>query len=362
MDTHKFDVRELSKQVRFFYEHKKPFRIYHGGSHSYRAMHDPKSVIHTSHLHHILDVNKSSRFALVEPNVSMEKLLEETLKHGLMPPVVPSFPGVTVGGSFSGTAGSSSSFEHGFFDQSVLWIEALLPDGTITRASRKRNSELLDGMIGSLGTLGIVTLLQIRLVPSATWVELSYLPIKDDAEAIGTLEKLSRDSKNNFLEAFIYGKDSSVYGVIAVGKLSAASHHPQIILNNPMNDWFYGHVLQACGTTECIPIKDYLFRHDRGALNLGQFCFGRLPLNNWTRWLADPALRFSSITRTVQALHWADHLLIQDLVVPQDSTVKMLNFIENNIGGFPLLLTPTLRSSEDHAGMLSLKPHPIFKI
>jgi hypothetical protein len=33
---------------------------------------------------------------MVEPNVSMDQLLKETLKHKLMPPVVPAFPGTTV--------------------------------------------------------------------------------------------------------------------------------------------------------------------------------------------------------------------------------------------------------------------------
>ncbi|KAK3207664.1 hypothetical protein GRF29_103g1664323 [Pseudopithomyces chartarum] len=355
MDTHKFDVRELSKQVRSFYEQRKPFRIYHGDSHSFRAMHDPKAVIHTSHLHHVLDVNKTSRFAIVEPNISMDKLLKEMLKYGLMPPVVPSFPGLTVGGTFAGTAGSSASFRYGFFDQAVLWVEVVLPDGTITRASRTRNAELLDGTVGSLGTLGIVTLLQIKLVEAAKWVELRYMPVESDVDALETLERLAKDPGNSFLEAILYGPQSPHYGVIVVGKLSTASHHPQVILDNPVSEWFYDHALRACGTTQCVQLDDYLFRHDRGALNLGKYCFGRLPLNSWTRWLADPALRSSPITRTAQALHWADHLFMQDLVTPPESTSTMLDFMEKNLGIYPLLLTPVLRSPNDHASTFT--PH-----
>jgi hypothetical protein len=106
-----------------------------------------------------------------------------------------------------------------------------------------------------------------------------------------------------------------------VGRFSTVNHHPQVILNNPINEWLYDHALRACGTTECVQLDDYLFRHDRGALNLGKYCFGKLLLNTWTRRLTDAAHRSSPITRTAQALHWADHLFIQDLVIFEDDPI-----------------------------------------
>lgn len=50
----------------------------------------------------------------------MDRLVEETLKYGLIPPVVMEFPGITAGGGYSGTSGESSSFKHGFFDRTLL--------------------------------------------------------------------------------------------------------------------------------------------------------------------------------------------------------------------------------------------------
>ena len=58
----------------------------------------------------------------------MDTLVEETRKHGLIPPVVMECPGITVGGGFSGT-GKSSSFKFGFFDRTVDWIEIVLANG-----------------------------------------------------------------------------------------------------------------------------------------------------------------------------------------------------------------------------------------
>lgn len=348
MDTHRFNVRELSKEVRSFRERNRPFRIYHGDSHSFRAMHDPRAVIHTAHLDHILNINASSHFVMVEPNVTVERLVKETLKHGMIPLVVPSFPGITVGGTFAGIASSSSSFKHGFFDRAVLWIEAVLPDGTIARASRTRNSELLDGMVGSLGTLGIATLFQIKLVPALKWVELSYIPVQDMSSAMDKLDQLVQDPNNDFVESLIYGPEAQSYGIIAVGKLAATNHHPHVTFGGPNDEWFYEHALLAEERTESIPLMDYLFRHDRGFLGLGKCCFGRHLTNDWTRWAADNALKSDALIQTMQALHWADHLVAQDLVVPRDTTPKMLQYLEANMKVFPLLLSPVMQWPEEH--------------
>lgn len=62
---------------------------------------------------------------LAEPNVPMDSLLEACLQHGLLPPVVMEFPGITVGGGFAGTAGESSSFSE-YFSSDRKWT--LSPD------------------------------------------------------------------------------------------------------------------------------------------------------------------------------------------------------------------------------------------
>lgn len=351
MDTHKFVVREISKQVQSFYEDKRPFRVYHGATHSARAMHDPRAVVYTSDLNHILDVNIESKFAMAEPNVPMDKLVKETLKHGLMPPVVPAFPGTTVGGTFAGTAGGSSSFKYGFFDRSVTWLEIVLPDGKIARASRQRNPELLSGLVGTLGTIGIATLFQIKLVPAARYVELTYLPAESLIEALDTINRCSRDPENDFVEGLVYGEKDSSYAVIAVGKLAATQKHPKQSFSGARDAWFYQHVLDAGQKTESVPILDYLFRYDRGSFCMGRFCFGRIPLNKWTRWIADGALHSRDLSQTVQSLHWSEHFIIQDLVIPLESTFDTLKYLERNLGVYPLRLCPIRQLAESNASM-----------
>jgi FAD/FMN-containing dehydrogenase len=79
MDTHRFDVRQLSKRVKSFHESGRPFRIYHGTTHATRVLPTTRAVVNTCDLSHILDISTANNFAMVECNVTMEQLTKETL-------------------------------------------------------------------------------------------------------------------------------------------------------------------------------------------------------------------------------------------------------------------------------------------
>lgn len=92
--AHQKEVASISASVRSFYDRKEKFRIFHGSTNSTRksAMgKDPKKVVDTSRLNHVVSVDTEKQTALVEPNVSMDRLVEETLKYGLIPHVVMEF-------------------------------------------------------------------------------------------------------------------------------------------------------------------------------------------------------------------------------------------------------------------------------
>jgi Delta24-sterol reductase len=111
MDAHSTAVAAIAATVRSFYDQKEPFRIYHGSTGSTRQSQRRRDqMVDTSAMSHVLNIDTERKTALVEPNVPMDALVEATLQHGLVPPVVMEFPGLTVGGGFAGTAGESSSF------------------------------------------------------------------------------------------------------------------------------------------------------------------------------------------------------------------------------------------------------------
>jgi FAD/FMN-containing dehydrogenases len=171
---HTIAVQEISARVSDFHSHQQPFRIYHGTTNSTRPSNRSLSnTVSTKSLTHILEIDINRCTAIVEPNVSMGALVAATKAHGLVPLVVVEFPNISVGGGFSGTSGESSSFREGFFDHTVNWIEMVLADGQVVKAYNDRvetaseladkHSDLFWGTASSFGTLGVVTLLEIRL-------------------------------------------------------------------------------------------------------------------------------------------------------------------------------------------------------
>src|SRR5579859_5357765 len=111
MDQHNKTVQKIQLSVQHFYEHGQKVKIFHGSSNSTRQpAYNPAHVVDTSQLNHVIEVNKTDRYALVEPSVLMYQLVDATLAKGLIPPIVMEFPGITVGGGIQGGAAESGSF------------------------------------------------------------------------------------------------------------------------------------------------------------------------------------------------------------------------------------------------------------
>lgn len=177
MEAHDRIAKSIAERVKHFAALKQPFRIYHGSTNSTRgSQRRPDNTVDTSKLNRILAIDVENMTALVEPNVPMDALVVATVVKGLVPLVVMEFPGITVGGGFSGTSGESSSFRFGPFDATVNWIEIVLGNGNLVRASRidGENTDLFWGAASAFGTLGVVTLLEVQLQKAKPYVRLSY--------------------------------------------------------------------------------------------------------------------------------------------------------------------------------------------
>ena len=357
MDAHNRAVEKISSQVRDFYSNHKPYRIYHGSTNSTRdSRRDPNSSIDTSKLNHVLNVDTNTKIATVEPNVPMDDFVRETYKHGLVPLVVMEFPGITVGGGFAGTSGESSSFRHGFFDNTVQWIEIVVPSGEVQRISREDNPELFWGAAGSFGTLGVVTLLKIQLRDAADWVELTYYPFSEINDAMEQVKQEVAKPQVDYLDGIVFSRDNIV---ICSGKLTnalpqsgAEVHH----FLRPRDRWFYQHVSRRTAkssgrpVTIYTPLADYLFRYDRGAFWVGKYAFSYFltPFNRITRYILD---RFMHTRVMYHALHesgQAKIYIIQDVAIPYENVRTFHEWLDDTFSIYPIWLCP-LRQRRDAA-------------
>ena len=362
MERHIEAVTTISASVRHFYERKEAFRIYHGSTNSTRSLaFQREKMIDTSDLSRVVKVDWEAKTVLVEPNVSMDRLVEATLPE-LVPPVVMEFPGITVGGGFAGTAGESSSFRHGFFDRTVNWIEIILANGDVVTASKTERPDLFHGAAGTFGTLGVLTLLQIQLIPAKGYVQLNYFPVNSVSHAIRRLENLSGDTSIDYLDGILFAANR---GVVITGHLtdsiSSAKNTSVQRFSRRRDPWFYLHAEELCSKsavpiTEAVPLTDYLFRYDRGAFWTGRYAFRYFltPFNRLTRWALDYFMHTRVMYHALHESGLAQRFIIQDLALPFSSAQEFIDYIDKTFGIYPLWLCP-LRQHENQ--QVSLQPH-----
>ncbi|KAH7079249.1 cell elongation protein diminuto [Paraphoma chrysanthemicola] len=341
-------VARLADQVARFYTNQVPFRINHGSTNSTRTRSATTPQLHIAHLNHVLDIDTETRIATVEPNVPLDFLVTRTLGKELMPLVVMEFPGITIGGGFSGASGESTSWKEGLFDCSVEEIEMILGDGTVVNAVEGgKNSDLFDAARCTLGTMGVVTLLKVRLTQVYDATQLVYHHTKSVKETIGSLRKLC-DSEHpdfDFIEAIQYGMDK---GVIVTGKhisstAATAQHLPRRRFDRSYDPWFYMHARNTVTSdSEIVPLQSYLFRHDRGAFWSGELFlkyFG-LPNKRFFRWLLNPLMTARAIYKGMSSTTAADAAIIQDLLLPVDTSEAFVNYVNEELKIWPLWICP----------------------
>ena len=207
MEVHNGAVAMIAATVRQYYDRREPFRIFHRSTNSTRSSAYPQERIpNTGPLSHILEVNTKTRTALVEPTVPMDRLLETTMKYGLVPAVVREFPGITVGGGYAGTSGESSSFKHGFFDRTIKSVEMVLANGEVVTASPTERADLFHGAAGALGTLGITTFVELQLMEVKIFVETTYHPVTSVAEAIQKRQEATASHIYDYVDGILFSK------------------------------------------------------------------------------------------------------------------------------------------------------------
>lgn len=367
MESHRHAVNIISAQVRGFFDCQLPFRIYHGSTNSTRPSKLQRDrVIDTSKLDHVLEIDIKKQVAWVEPNVSMDRLVQATILYGLVPPVVMEFPGITVGGGFAGTSGESSSFRHGFFDRTVNSIEMVLPDGEIVTASSLERPDLFYGAAASFGTLGVTTLLEVQLIVAKKYVELTYHPVMSMHEALQKFEEATRDSSNEYLDGILFSQNR---GVICSGRLTDQVGPRVQRFSRPKDPWFYLHardVVKDCANTpatELVPLTDYLFRYDRGGFWVGFYAFQYFitPFNAITRWILDKFMHTRVMYHALHQSGLSNQYIVQDVAVPYPAAEEFLRYLDRAFGHYPLWLCPLHqmgKSSRSAQGLLAERASP----
>jgi FAD/FMN-containing dehydrogenase len=140
-------------------------------------------------LNRIRALDPSSRQIVAEAGVVLETLHQAVAEAGLRFPLTLGGKGsATVGGLVSTNAGGTQVLRHGSMRAQVLGLEAVLADGQVLDAlvplkKDNRGFDLKQLLIGSEGTLGIVTAATLRLLPAIAGRAVLWAGVADLAAA-----------------------------------------------------------------------------------------------------------------------------------------------------------------------------------
>ena len=152
-------------------------------------------VLCTRRMNKILEYDMDNLVVRLQPGVLLKDLAADALTHGLMYPPDPGEKTATVGGNISTNAGGMRAVKYGVTRDYVLALTVVLADGRIVELGKsvcKTSSgySLLHLMIGSEGTLGIITEMTMKLIPNPICDVSCLVPFRDVESCIHFVPKI----------------------------------------------------------------------------------------------------------------------------------------------------------------------------
>jgi len=346
LETHNAQIQDISKQIATYFagSRVKRLRFDHGSTLQLkRRENEDYFPVDISQLNDIIEINEYEQYAIVEPNVPLDRLIAKTLQVGLVPPVVPELPGITCGGAVIGGAGESTSYKAGLFDDNCTEYEIVLGNGQVITASEIHNRDIYFAVPWSYGTLGLLSLIKLKLIPAQQFVHLMYRSFGSYSDAIKFIDQTSHAGEYDFIDGIVYSKTKTV---IMLGMFSQTSDLPLQTFSSPADPWFFEHANEVTVHTtqyeELIPTTNYLFRYNRSGFWMGKvfFEFLHIPHTKITRKLFSPYLNARAMFDAVQKLNLTRSFFIHDYVTDFNTAAGLITYADKIVGIYPIWLCP----------------------
>lgn len=152
-------------------------------------------LIDMSKMNQILDYDKENFVVRVQPGVLLNTLAEDAKNQGLLYPPDPGEKFATLGGNVSTNAGGMRAVKYGCTRDYVRAMTVVLPTGEIIHlgapvSKTSTGYSLIHLMIGSEGTLGIITELTLKVIPAPKETISLIVPFENLKDCIGAVPKI----------------------------------------------------------------------------------------------------------------------------------------------------------------------------
>jgi glycolate oxidase len=146
-------------------------------------------------MNRVLDADPSNRTITVQAGCTMRKLYQEVERMSLYFPPHPGDEGAFIGGAVAANAGGARAVKYGTVRRFVLGLRVVLADGQALDLGGKfikasAGYHLMELMIGSEGTLGVITAVTLSLLPPVGSVQTLLAPFPGAARAINAVPAL----------------------------------------------------------------------------------------------------------------------------------------------------------------------------
>jgi glycolate oxidase len=156
----------------------------------------------------VLEIDADNHVAVVQPGVTLTELDAQTATAGLSYTVYPGELSSSVGGNVGTNAGGMRAVKYGVTRHNVLGLQAVLPTGEIIRTGGKMSKistgyDLTQLIIGSEGTLALVTEVIVKLVPRLAHSATVLAPFSDFDRVMAAVPKLISSGLNPTIVEYI---------------------------------------------------------------------------------------------------------------------------------------------------------------
>jgi glycolate oxidase len=143
----------------------------------------------------IKEVDVDNQVAVVEPGVTLRALDDALASTGLRYPVYPGELSGSLGGNVNTNAGGMRAVRHGVTRNHVIGLELVLADATVIRTGGKvmkssSGYDLTQLVIGSEGTLALVTEVTVRLAPALPFASTLLVAFSDLSAVTAAVPRL----------------------------------------------------------------------------------------------------------------------------------------------------------------------------
>ena len=315
----------------------------------------------------VIAIDPAAQTADVQGMCTYEDLVNETLRFGMIPYVIPQLRTITLGGAVTGLGIESTSFRNGLPHESVLELDILTGAGEVVTATPdNEHADLFAAFANSYGTLGYATRLRIRLERVPANVRLRHVRCGLD-DLPSRIEQIV--AERSYEGVRVDGLDGTVFSPDEAYLTLAEFTDERVESSDYAGmDIYYRSIAERA--TDALTMADYIWRWDTDWF----WCSRPFGVQNprvrrwWPRRYrrSDVYHRILGLENRFGVKAWIDRKqgkppferVIQDIEVPTAGLPEFLRWFDESIGMRPVWLCP-LRLLDEGDGAREWPLYPL---